>query len=183
MIVDYLDIERISLLPEEADAILVIDSNAVLSDAIAFESFQFVTARSRKIAQLLSRVQSFQLPPHRPLDMPQRWYILLFKKSFCANIAEAPDHADSIPRLAVTGKRKAPHEKGLQPRFRRSNASEIIASMPRQISTDAVIEALGRYAGQSVGLIARLAPAGEIVRQIAAEARDVIASKLAPLGR
>ena len=37
------------------------------------------------------------------------------------------------------------------------------------------------YAGQSVGLISRLAPADEIVRQIAAEARDVIASKLAPL--
>ena len=55
--------------------------------------------------------------------------------------------------------------------------------MAREISTDAAIEALGRYAGQSVGLISRLAPAGEIVRQIAAEARDVIASKLAPLAR
>jgi hypothetical protein len=34
-----------------------------------------------------------------------------------------------------------------------------------------------------VSLIERIAPAAEIVRQIATEARDVIASRLAPLAR
>ena len=54
---------------------------------------------------------------------------------------------------------------------------------PPTDSVEGDISGLPFYAGQSVGLISRLAPAGEIVRQIAAEARDVIASKLAPLAR
>ena len=45
------------------------------------------------------------------------------------------------------------------------------------------ISGLPFYAGQSVSTIHKILPAGEIVRQIAAEARDVIASRLAPLAR
>ena len=90
--IDNLDIERVSLLPYEADAILVIDSNAVLSETIAFQSFQFVTARCRKVAQPPRRVQCFQFPPRWPLDMPQCPYIVLFEQSFCTEIAKALDH-------------------------------------------------------------------------------------------
>jgi NAD(P)H-dependent flavin oxidoreductase YrpB (nitropropane dioxygenase family) len=50
-------------------------------------------------------------------------------------------------------------------------------------SVEGDISGLPFYAGQSVSLIDKIAPAGEIVRQIAAQARDVIASKLAPLSR
>jgi NAD(P)H-dependent flavin oxidoreductase YrpB (nitropropane dioxygenase family) len=52
--------------------------------------------------------------------------------------------------------------------------------------TDAVegdISGLPFYAGQSVGLVDKIAPAAEIVREIAAEARNVIASRLSPLAR
>lgn len=44
MIVYYLDVECISLLPHEADSVLVIDSNALLSQTIAFQCFEIVTA-------------------------------------------------------------------------------------------------------------------------------------------
>jgi nitronate monooxygenase len=54
---------------------------------------------------------------------------------------------------------------------------------PPTDSVEGDISGLPFYAGQSVGLISKLAPAGEIVRQIAAEAREVIASRLAPLAR
>ncbi|MGH7913886.1 MAG: NAD(P)H-dependent flavin oxidoreductase, partial [Candidatus Binataceae bacterium] len=37
------------------------------------------------------------------------------------------------------------------------------------------------YAGMSCGLVKDIAPAGEIVRRIAAEAREVISQRLAPL--
>lgn len=43
MIIDYLDVERVSVLPYEADSVLVIDSNTVLPQTIAFQSFQIVT--------------------------------------------------------------------------------------------------------------------------------------------
>ncbi len=54
---------------------------------------------------------------------------------------------------------------------------------PPSDSVEGDISGLPLYAGQSVSLIDKIAPAGEIVRQIAAEARDVIASRLAPLAR
>ena len=45
------------------------------------------------------------------------------------------------------------------------------------------INGLAFYAGQSVSYVHEIAPAGEIVRRIATEAREVIASRLAPLAR
>ena len=45
------------------------------------------------------------------------------------------------------------------------------------------INGLAFYAGQSVSYVHEIAPAAEIVRRIAPEARDVIASRLAPLAR
>jgi nitronate monooxygenase/enoyl-[acyl-carrier protein] reductase II len=54
---------------------------------------------------------------------------------------------------------------------------------PPSDSVEGDLSGLPFYAGQSVSLIDKIAPAGEIVRQIAAEARDVIASRLTPLAR
>jgi nitronate monooxygenase len=54
---------------------------------------------------------------------------------------------------------------------------------PPSDSVEGDISGLPFYAGQSVSLIDKIMPAGEIVRQIAAEAHDVIASRLAPLAR
>ncbi len=54
---------------------------------------------------------------------------------------------------------------------------------PPSDSVEGDISGLPFYAGQSVSLIDKIAPAAEIVRQIAAEARDVIVSRLAPLAR
>jgi NAD(P)H-dependent flavin oxidoreductase YrpB (nitropropane dioxygenase family) len=43
------------------------------------------------------------------------------------------------------------------------------------------ISGLALYAGQSCGLVNEAQPAGQIVRQIAEEARAVIANRLVPL--
>jgi NAD(P)H-dependent flavin oxidoreductase YrpB (nitropropane dioxygenase family) len=54
---------------------------------------------------------------------------------------------------------------------------------PPSESVEGDISGLPFYAGQSVNLIDKIEPAGEIVRRIASEAQDVIASRLAPLAR
>ena len=54
---------------------------------------------------------------------------------------------------------------------------------PPSDSVEGDISGLPFYAGQSVNLIDKIEPAGEIVRRIASEAKDVIASRLAPLAR
>ncbi len=104
MIIDYLYLRRVSLLPYEANSILVVDSNAVLPQTVAFEGFQMVASCCREIAQLPRRVQRFQFPPRRPLDMPECRYILLLEKSFGAGVAKALDHGRSINRDALTVK-------------------------------------------------------------------------------
>ena len=45
------------------------------------------------------------------------------------------------------------------------------------------IEELPFYAGMSVSLVHEILPAGEIVKRIAAEAREVIAGRLASMTR
>ena len=54
---------------------------------------------------------------------------------------------------------------------------------PPAESFEGDIGGLALYAGQSVSLVKEIAPAGEIVRAIAREAIDAIASRLAPLAR
>lgn len=54
---------------------------------------------------------------------------------------------------------------------------------PPSDSVEGDLSGLPFYAGQSVSMIDKIAPAGEVVRQIVSEARDVIASRLAPLAR
>ncbi len=54
---------------------------------------------------------------------------------------------------------------------------------PPSNSVEGDISGLPFYAGQSVSMIDKITPAAEIVRQIAAEAHNVIASRLAPLAR
>lgn len=54
---------------------------------------------------------------------------------------------------------------------------------PPSDSVEGDLSGLPFYAGQSVSMIDKIAPAGEIVRQIVSEARHVIASRLAPLAR
>ncbi|HEV2171896.1 MAG TPA: nitronate monooxygenase [Candidatus Binatus sp.] len=106
-----------------------------------------------------------------------------------------PDAAHRVIRTPLfdewerAGSPAAPNRAGEGEVIARLRRGSFEAPLPRySVSppTDSVegdISGLPFYAGQSVGLISRLAPAGEIVREIAAEARDVIASKLAPLAR
>ena len=68
MIVDDLDIVGITVSPEEADAPLVVDPNAVGSGAIALQGFQLVARRDPKVLQLSGAVQVQQLPPSSALD-------------------------------------------------------------------------------------------------------------------
>jgi hypothetical protein len=92
MVVDYLNVCRVSPMPYKTDSILLVDSNAVLSETVALQSLKIVAARSRKIAQLPCRVQCFQFPSRGALDMPQRRHVFPFEESFCAGIAKALDH-------------------------------------------------------------------------------------------
>jgi len=61
MIIDDLDVTRAAVGPDEADAPLVVDPNAVLTRSSAPQRFQPVPRRGRQIAQNLGVVQLPQL--------------------------------------------------------------------------------------------------------------------------
>ena len=61
MRIDYLDAEGVRSLPTEADAPLLVDTDAVLSRAIALEHFQPVAGRNQQLFQPRRRVQQSQL--------------------------------------------------------------------------------------------------------------------------
>jgi len=66
MIVDDLDVKGVTVTPPETDPPLLVDPDAVLALAIAFQSLELVRARNQKVFQVSSRVQLLQLH-QRPL--------------------------------------------------------------------------------------------------------------------
>ncbi|HZC44856.1 MAG TPA: nitronate monooxygenase [Candidatus Acidoferrum sp.] len=106
-----------------------------------------------------------------------------------------PDAAHRVIRTPIVdaweraGMPSSPNRAGEGEAIARLRRGSVDAPLPRYSvnppsdSVEGDISGLPFYAGQSVSLIDKTVPAGEIVRQIATEAREVIASRLAPLAR
>jgi hypothetical protein len=63
-----LNVVSIAVLPDEADAPLVIDTNAIRPGAVAFQQFKLVPGRHAKISQPQCPMQVQEFPPRRPFD-------------------------------------------------------------------------------------------------------------------
>jgi len=70
VIVVNLDLIGISVVPDEADAPLVIDSDAVLTRPVAAQLLQSTAGRSRQVTQFLCTVELTQLALRGPLNVP-----------------------------------------------------------------------------------------------------------------
>jgi hypothetical protein len=57
VIVDYLDVMRLVITPDEANPPSIVDPNAVLSSPISLECFEMVARRNTKILQAPARVK------------------------------------------------------------------------------------------------------------------------------
>jgi hypothetical protein len=68
VIVHDLNFVRIPLAPNEAKTPLVVNSNAILSLAVAMHYFQAISGRRCQIAQFRGAIQLPQLAPRDPLD-------------------------------------------------------------------------------------------------------------------
>ena len=106
-----------------------------------------------------------------------------------------PDAAHRVIRTPLVdsweraGSLASPNREGEGEVIARLRLGGIDAPLPRYSvnppseSVEGDVSGLPFYAGQSVNLVDKIEPAGEIVRRIASEARDVITSRLAPLAR
>jgi len=68
VVIHDLNVTRIAATPGEADAPLVIDSNAICARTVPFQHLQLVSGRYAKILQPQRPMQVQKLPPRGPFD-------------------------------------------------------------------------------------------------------------------
>jgi hypothetical protein len=94
MIIQNFYVSRFTLQPFEADSVLVVDTNAVLTFSVSVKRFQSVTGRREQIAQIIAIVQIDQFAPSGLLD-DQRQFSRddSLEKSFRFGVREGFNHA------------------------------------------------------------------------------------------
>ena len=106
MVVRDLNIVRSVLFPDKADAILIVDANAVLTSPVSLQSLQLVSGRKAQVAQVgrgfeLVKLTAGNLVNRCPVFAKPR-----FKELPCLVVLEAPDHCrqnitDRVTRQAA----------------------------------------------------------------------------------
>ena len=69
MIIDNVDLPSVSITPNETNAPLVVDANAMLPGAVASKNFEPVAGRDPQVIKAASRVDCHQLGPSPLLDL------------------------------------------------------------------------------------------------------------------
>jgi hypothetical protein len=96
VIIDNLDVVRITVTPNKADAILIIDANAVLTLATSTESLKAIAGKNAKVVELMRGLQLRQLPLDYPSDLLKPLGALTIKESFGFLAAERTDHMATL---------------------------------------------------------------------------------------
>lgn len=96
MIVGYFDFMRSVLLPDEANSILIIDSDAVLACPITLECLQPVPRRNLQILEAGAGLDLIQLSQCGSCDCRPFTTLSSLEESLSVLVAEALDHMDSI---------------------------------------------------------------------------------------
>ncbi len=106
MVINDLNVIRITALPKKADAPLVIYSDAVAASALSAKLFQVIRGRHSQGIQFTSGIKHHELSPGLLGDVmryPPRNFTL--ENLFSILAFKALDHRDSIPHGIVNVKR------------------------------------------------------------------------------
>src|SRR5690625_2410388 len=115
VIVGELHPVRASRCPREADAVLVIDADAVLALAVADERFESVAGRHGEVVEVVSRVeheQFLQRPPSKGWAVPRD--PASTEQPFRVLVYERQNHKPSVTRN-VTRRTDPPPESSCRP--------------------------------------------------------------------
>ena len=86
----------VTLPPDEADAILVVDPDAVLSQPVSTQSFDAVARESAEVIESLGRVQLRQLALRHPGDPPKSACGMAEEQGLGVLAPEGPDHSRRV---------------------------------------------------------------------------------------
>jgi len=98
MIVNNHNVQRIAVFPAKADSPLIVDSDAVLSLAIAFQGFKTVSGRNPKILQLDCTVHIKQFWSWNPFNTSKSPDIPVIEKCLRIFAMERTNHATRLLR-------------------------------------------------------------------------------------
>ena len=94
VVVDDLDVEGIGGAPDEADAPLIVDADAVLASAIALEGLEPVAGRNAQVGEGVGRIEDDEFPKRDALKAGgQTTRAATLKERFRVGVAEGADHA------------------------------------------------------------------------------------------
>lgn len=102
MIINNLDVNRVASVPFEAQAIPVVDPDAVLPDAIAFQSLEAISGEGRKINQRARVVKKPQAAPRAPRDVGETRNRFAVEDCLDIASAETTNHSFAIMRAPPT---------------------------------------------------------------------------------
>ena len=101
VIVHNLDVVRIPVFPNKAEAPLVIDSYTMLPLSVAMQCFQAITRRGCQVAQLRGAVQLPKLAAGNLLDRRKAPAVLSLVKALSLRATERLDHIKDSITLVV----------------------------------------------------------------------------------
>lgn len=94
MVINDFHVIRMGAFPAEANAVLIIDADAVLSFAIARKLLQAVARRNAEIVERFSGIQEQQFPQRRALKRARQFAApFAVEKTFGLGVPEAANHA------------------------------------------------------------------------------------------
>jgi hypothetical protein len=99
VVIHDFDIVGVSFVPTKADAVPIVDSDAVLSDAVPFQGFEPVAGPGQKIAQRCRDVERVQTAARSGFDVYETGSPLSPEQPFGILAAERLDHPLSITVL------------------------------------------------------------------------------------
>jgi len=93
VVIDNDDVKRIPILPAKADAPLIVDANAVLTGAVAFELLQTVAGRDAEVFELLRGINQREFAQHQTLELAGKaTHKFATEQSLAVPIGETLDH-------------------------------------------------------------------------------------------
>jgi hypothetical protein len=96
MVINNLDRMSAAILPDEADAPLIVDSDAVLTSPVSFQTLKSVARGNIQTVQRDSGVEQLQLDPRRLRDGFEPLHADVVEELFSIFAAETDDHVIMI---------------------------------------------------------------------------------------
>jgi hypothetical protein len=100
VVVHHFDLLCVAVLPDEADPILIVDPDAVLSTPISAESLELIAGERAQVVESLCRMQLHELALSDAGNAPKPTRRIAIEERLGVSIPEGPDHLLRVLRAS-----------------------------------------------------------------------------------